>query len=974
MNAEARSLTQALALQQPSQTRRSGQPGDGARRQVLAGALTIAILLACVTTAVGWMRAAALDDAGLATQELARALGDQTERSLQALDLVVRGAVAHLADVTPPGDQLPADLGMEPYHATLRSQLARLPQAEALSVFDANGQMVSSTRGWPVLPMTVADHDYFQVLRVASRTQAYIGRPVQSTVTGEWIILLSHRIENSEGAFLGAVVGTLSLHYVEHFFEAVLSRPGSSVRLLARNGALLASHPHQDHPVPMSANAPEDWERLLAAGGGTVRLDADAGSPARIASFKALEGYPLVMEVALAEDAVLAGWNRLATGIMGGTLAAAFLITGLSHVADRRFTALVRSRAALAQHNQELERARARLEQQAADLAAAAAALQRSEQREALQAATLTTALENIDQGLMMVDACGTVAVCNQRAVDLLDLPPELMARHPQFTDVLNHQWQANEFSATSSAERLFSRTDDHLSALHVYERVRPNGTAIEVRSHPLPGGGVVRTYSDITERRAVHARIQHAAHHDSLTGLPNRACLMERLDGAVQAARDAAAAGQAASLAVLTLDLDRFKPINDTHGHAVGDRLLAGIAARMTRVAHPAMVARMGGDEFAIVQDAAAGVGYPGVGYPGVGHPGASQPGAAAALAAQVIAAVSEPFDIDGHRLSVGLSIGIATFPDSGQDASELGRNADIALYRAKDSGRNTFRVFDPTMDRQRQARFLLEHDLRAAVAPPGPHGNFRLDFQPMFDIRGAGARHGTVAGFEALLRWPHPGRGLVSPAEFVPLAEATGLILPLGRWVLEAACQEAARWPAPLRIAVNLSPLQFREDGLLQAITATLARTGLPPERLELEVTEGLLLEESGEVLQTMYALQALGISISLDDFGTGHAGLSYLRRFPFDKVKIDRSFIHNLRNDTQSGAIVEAILLLTRRLGLDVVAEGVETQAQLDLLRHLHCPMVQGYLTGRPMPAVDARRLAGCTAQAAAPGAAA
>ena len=352
-----------------------------------------------------------------------------------------------------------------------------------------------------------------------------------------------------------------------------------------------------------------------------------------------------------------------------------------------------------------------------------------------------------------------------------------------------------------------------------------------------------------------------------------------------------------------------------------------------------------------------------------------ATHPGAAAALAARLIAAVAEPFDIDGHRLSVGLSIGIATFPDSGKDAAELGRNADIALYRAKDSGRNTFRVFDPTMDRQQQARFLLEQDLRAAVAPPGPYGNFHLDFQPVFDMRSTNARHGKVAGFEALLRWPHSSRGLVSPTEFVPLAEATGLILPLGRWVLEAACQEAARWPAPLRVAVNLSPLQFREDGLLQAVTAALARTGLPPERLELEVTEGLLLEDSGEVLQTMYALQDLGISISLDDFGTGHAGLSYLRRFPFDKVKIDRSFIHNLREDSQSGAIVEAILLLTRRLGLDVVAEGVETEVQLNLLRHLHCPMVQGYLTGRPMAAADARRLAGCSkAHLAAPGAAA
>ena len=262
MNAGPRSLTQALTLQPPRRTRIGQRPEDGTRRQMLAG----------VGTAIGWMRAATLDDAGRATQELARALGDQTERSMQAIDLLVRGAVAHLADVTPPGDQLPADLTMEAYHRTLRAQLAQLPQLEALGLVDSNGQVVNSTRIWPPAPLNVADRDYFQVLQFASRARTYIGRPVQSRATGEWSIYLSHRVENSEGAFLGAVVGTLSLRYVEQFFEAVLSRPGSSVRLLRRQGSLLASHPHQDSPIPMSANAPEDWERLLAAGGGQGTL------------------------------------------------------------------------------------------------------------------------------------------------------------------------------------------------------------------------------------------------------------------------------------------------------------------------------------------------------------------------------------------------------------------------------------------------------------------------------------------------------------------------------------------------------------------------------------------------------------------------------------------------------------------------------------------------------------------------------
>ena len=852
----------------------------------------IGILLCCVGTAIAWMRTATLADAGLATQELGRALAEQTDRSMQTLDLVARDVVARLADATAPGGALPPALDTLAYHRALRAQLDRLPQANSIGLLDANGQLVNSTHSWPPPVVNAGDRDYFQVLKFGSRSRAFIGRPVRSRVTGKTTIYLARRVENSEGTFLGVVFDTLSLRYVEHLFEAVISRPGSSIALLRRDGTLLARYPHRDSVIPMSDTAPEEWERLLAAGGGTVRLPADADSPARIASFKALDGYPLVMEVAVTEEAALAGWRRQAGAILAGTLVAVAALLLLMRVALRQFAALARSRAALAAHNQELEGARTRLEDQAAALAATAAALQRSQQREAQQAATLTTALENIDQGLMMVDAGGTVAVCNQRAIDLLDLPPELMARAPLFTEVLHHQWQANEFSAPCSAERQFSRADTHASAPHIYERVRPNGNAIEVRSQPLPGGGIVRTYTDITGRRAAHARIQHIAHHDALTGLANRARLAEHLAQAVQAARAAAADAQGrgqGGLALLTLDLDRFKPINDTHGHAVGDRLLAGIAARLTAIAGRApaahtpglntLVARMGGDEFAIVQDAS--------------RTGAGQPGSAAALASQLIAAMAEPFDIDGHRLVVGLSIGIATFPDSGQDAAELGRNADVALYRAKESGRNTFRVFDPAMDRQQQDRFLLEHDLRAAIAAPGPQGNFHLVFQPVFDIRGRGP-HGAVNGFEALLRWPHPGRGPVSPAAFVPLAEATGLILPLGRWVLEAACQEAATWPSRLRVAVNLSPLQFREDGLLQAVTAILTRTGLPPERLELEVTEGLLLEDSGEVLQTMYALQDLGISISLDDFGTGHAGLSYLRRFPLRQGQ-DRPLLH-------------------------------------------------------------------------------
>ncbi len=589
---------------------------------------------------------------------------------------------------------------------------------------------------------------------------------------------------------------------------------------------------------------------------------------------------------------------------------------------------LRRSRAAMSQRNLGLGRAGLQLETQTADLAQTAEALRESERREAENAETLQTTLENIDQGLMMVDADHHVAAYNQRVLEMLDLPNELLAGRPRFGDVLAYQCRQNGFATADPQMAGFVQDGGIMDQPHVYERKRPNGRVIEVRSLPLQGGGLVRTYSDITDRKAADARIQFIAHHDGLTLLANRGVLQEHLDQAV-----AACAAAANGLALLYIDLDRFKAINDLYGHAIGDQLLIEVAQRMRgMVREEDLVARMGGDEFAIVQTAV------------------NQPTAAGSLAQRLIEQMSAPFLFDGMRLTVGVSIGIGVYPVSGTSSADLRRNADIALYRAKASGRNTYRFFDAEMDTRQQARFQMEQDLRDAVGLK----SFHMVYQPITDVE-----TDAVVGFEALLRWTHPTRGAVGPEEFVTLAELNGLIAPLGRWVLETACAEAAGWPAGLHIAVNLSPLQFRQGNLTDEIVDTLRRTGLAPNRLELEVTEGVLLEDSGPVLQTMYALQALGVSITLDDFGTGHASLSYLRRFSFNKLKIDKSFIRNLQEDPQSRAIVEAVLLLSRRLGLNVVAEGVETQAQLDILRGLRCPLIQGFLKGRPISAEAARQ---------------
>ena len=425
--------------------------------------------------------------------------------------------------------------------------------------------------------------------------------------------------------------------------------------------------------------------------------------------------------------------------------------------------------------------------------------------------------------------------------------------------------------------------------------------------------------------RKVTEDRIRFLAHHDDLTGLANRLLFQERLARAVSAA----ARGEH-GLALLYLDLDSFKQVNDTRGHAAGDCLLAAVARRLSAsVREGDTVARMGGDEFAIIQ------------------PRADQPDAAVRLAARVVETLAAPFEIDGQRILIGASVGVAFYPNNGDTPDLLLRNSDTALYRAKETGRSCYRVFEPGMNARLRERVLIEGDMARALA----RGEFTLAFQPLCD-----AATLRVVGFEALLRWVHPTRGPIAPEFFIQLAESSGLIVPLGQWALEAACAEAARWDPSVRLAVNLSPLQFRQPDLPRRVADVLAHSGLAPHRLDLEVTEGMLLDEAGLVMQTMRGLRAQGIGMTLDDFGTAYASLSYLRRFPFDRIKIDKSFVDNITGNDETLAIVQTILALSARLKLSVVAEGVETQEQLEALRGLGCKLVQGYLTGHPITGAE------------------
>ncbi|WP_257166652.1 bifunctional diguanylate cyclase/phosphodiesterase [Bradyrhizobium sp. SRS-191] len=464
----------------------------------------------------------------------------------------------------------------------------------------------------------------------------------------------------------------------------------------------------------------------------------------------------------------------------------------------------------------------------------------------------------------------------------------------------------------------------------------RADGSEIEVltygREISFDGrDGVLVAIVDITERRRAEARIAYMAHHDGLTGLPNREFFQQQL---TQKLEDKASSDK--RVAVMCIDLDLFKTINDSFGHPMGDRLLQAVAERLRQQINGShLPARLGGDEFAMIL-------------------GGTGPEDASECAARLITALSAPYDIDGNELVIGASIGIALSPRDGVSCEELMKNADMALYRAKQDGGRVHRFFEKEMDLQAQKRRDMEHDLRRAFA----QAEFELHYQPLVDVA-----TNAISAFECLLRWRHPDKGMISPAEFIPVAEDIGLIVPLGEWVLREACREAATWPDGIKVAVNLSAVQFRSRNLVQVVIQAMAQSGLAPDRVELEITESILLAETEANLATLHQLRQLGIRISMDDFGTGYSSLSYLRSFPFDKIKIDRSFVKDLAQRSDCLAIVRAIAGLGKSLNITTTAEGVETAEQLDWLRAEGCNQVQGYLFSAARPASE---IAGLLAQ--------
>lgn len=541
-------------------------------------------------------------------------------------------------------------------------------------------------------------------------------------------------------------------------------------------------------------------------------------------------------------------------------------------------------------------------------------------------------ALNNMMHGLTMYDANGNLIVSNERFISLFGLTPEQAKIGTSFKDILLVTNRNGNSTGLSDDELITSRLEFvSRNTFTSYTRELADGRTFWVSTQPIMGGGWVTTFEDITERRRSEAKISYMALHDSMTDLPNRLQFRDRLQVSLDELRQPEVIGSGKhGFALLLIDIDNFKNINDAYGHPVGDALLSEIANRLKRcVRHSDLVARLGGDEFAVIQNQTTTAEEAGF------------------LATRIVNQIGETLNLDDVVVRCGVSIGVALAPDDGMEANLLLKRADLALYRAKANGKGAFSFFEPSMDADLENKRALEIDLRQAVH----RHELVAHYQPLVNVRS-----GEISGFEALMRWRHPTRGLVPPLDFIPLAEECGLINALGEWILNEACAEAAKWPERYKIAVNISPIQVKTRNLVQTVINALKASGLSPDRLELEITESVFLQENEKTLNTLRELRSLGVRFSMDDFGTGYSSLSCLRSFPFDKLKIDRSFVKDITTRKDSVEIVHAVVSLGKSLGINTTAEGVETEAQMDMLRAQGCTEVQGYMLGKPMPAGD------------------
>jgi diguanylate cyclase (GGDEF)-like protein len=860
----------------------------------LGGVLLIAAIVAGTTLAVLNFRERALKNSERELENTVLLLTRHFDRELHDFEGIQRDVARRIELLgIPSPDSFIHRISTPDFHKMLEAVVGASSDTAGINVFDSNGRLINSSQSWPVPSVSIADRNYFKTLAEDDKSPTVLLTPVQSRFTGAWTTVIARKVTAPNGQFIGIVSRGISPASLEAFFQSLAIAPGSAITLLHRDGTLLARYPHIEEMMGRNFRTSPVQQLLSRTESGTIRLISPIDGEDRLASTRALSEFPLSVISTTTVKNALADW-RTQTRFLICVAALSALVIAV--------TLLLIVRKLSVQHAN-------------------------SEQRLALEKERLDTAVNNMTQGLLLYDADGRVVLCNERYLELYNLPADVVKPGLHFRDLIALREATGSFKG---------KVDDFCTSVLRNVALKKatssivdtaDGRSIQIVNRPLGNGGWVATQEDITERRRAEKQIERLAHFDELTDLPNRAYFREKLELELARTR------RGEQVAVLYIDIDEFKSVNDTLGHPVGDELLRIVAVSLRScVRETDIIARLGGDELAIVQT------------------GVKQSRDVMELVKRIYHVIRLPNECLGHQVMTDASIGIAMAPDDGADLDELLKNADLAMYGAKADGRRTYRFFETGMDARVKARRTLELDIRTALEEE----SFELHYQPVVNLRS-----NAIVGCEALLRWKHPVRGSISPAEFIPVAEETGLIRQIGDWVLAKACAEAASWPPGIKLAVNVSPVQFRSDAFSLKVANALAASGLTASNLELEITEAVLIRDDEAALAILQDLRAIGVRIALDDFGTGYSSLSYLKRFPFDKIKIDRCFVSDIEVEG-SAAIVQAVVNIAAARNMTTTAEGVETEHQREMLQKLGCTEMQGYLFSKPRPASEVRML--------------
>ncbi|MEH2493962.1 diguanylate cyclase (GGDEF)-like protein/PAS domain S-box-containing protein [Bradyrhizobium sp. AZCC 1678] len=915
-------------------------------------------------------------------------------------------------------------------HEILRSKAGVLSYLGDISIFDSNGDMVNWSRPLPAPPLNISERAYFKSFKFDSRSPSILTESVRSYLTGNLNSVIAHRLRGEDGVFLGVMTRRINPVNYEKFFASVALGTGAAISMFHADGTLLARYPRVDELIGQNfAKAPLLQQVRERGTRQTLRVHSPIDETDRLGSAAPLGHYSGVVVATNTVAAALADWReQTRLLVIAATLAAAVIalilfliirqITRQNREAQQRLEA-ERGRLDTALNNmiqglvtfdasarlvtfnrryidmynlstevvkpgchfRDLMQHRKDCGSFAGDVDEFCSTIMRNIARGEVDHSIMQGPDGRSFMGVSKPLADGGWVATMEDITERRNLEQERDRNYAFLSQIIDHipsqitvkdvhdrrYLLVNRVAETQfgiSRDLIIGKTTSDLFPKAAAERIAadeektlqsPDGLFKDEHVWETPGMGpryitskrlgisnsagqaryIINVVDDVTERRLANEKIAHLAHYDALTDLPNRVLFREQIERELRKA----VGGQ--QFALLYIDIDEFKGINDSLGHHVGDELLKAVAASLKDCTKPGdLIARLGGDEFAVIQTAVSGRTE------------------VEEFVTRIYEAIRQPYQCLGHHLSTDASVGIAIAPEDGTELDQLIKHADLAMYAAKAEGRRIHRFFEPAMDARAKARLTMEQDLRQALVDD----DFEIYYQPLLDLAS-----GEVTGCEALLRWRHPERGMVSPAEFIPVAEDTGLINELGDWVMQTACNEAAGWPSRVRLAVNVSPIQLKSPTLALRITGALAASGLPPDRLEIEITEAVLIHDDESALAILHQLRAIGVRIALDDFGTGFSSLSYLKRFPFDKIKIDRCFVSDIEVDG-SAAIVQAVVNIAAARNMTTTAEGVETEQQREMLRQLGCTQMQGYLFSAPKPAAEARRLLGTRLEAA------